>query len=92
MAAITVRNLSDITVAKLRVRAAERGRSMEAEVRDVLDELAKGARLIPNPARPSVDDRVAEVQAMIRERLGELPKGRVDALIAGRKAAAARGE
>ncbi len=92
MAAITVRNLPDETVAKLRVRAAQRGRSMEAEVRELLVELGDGARLLPNLARPSVDDRVAKVQAMIRARLGELPKGRVAALLAERKAAAERGE
>ena len=79
-------------MSKLRVQAAQRGRSMEAEVRDVLDKVANGARVIPSFARPSVDERVAKVQAMVLARLGEFPKGRVDALIAERKAAAERGE
>jgi plasmid stability protein len=37
MATITVRQLSDDTHARLRVRAAEHGRSVEAEVRAILD-------------------------------------------------------
>lgn len=37
MAMITVRNLSDSTHAKLKRRAAAHGRSMEAEVRAILD-------------------------------------------------------
>lgn len=44
MAAITVRDLDDNVVARLRVRAARHGRSMEAEVRailaDVVDDVA----------------------------------------------------
>lgn len=36
MATITVRDLDDALKAKLRVRAAEHGRSMEAEVREIL--------------------------------------------------------
>jgi antitoxin FitA len=41
MAAITVRNLSDETHRALRVRAAEHGRSTEAEIRAILDEAAR---------------------------------------------------
>jgi len=37
VAAITVRNLSDETHRALRLRAAEHGRSTEAEVRAILD-------------------------------------------------------
>lgn len=92
MAAITVRNLPDETVARLRVRAARRGRSMEADVREALVALGEGARVIPAVVRPSVEERVAKVQAMVRARLGELPKGRVDAFLAERRAAAERGE
>ena len=36
MAALTVRGLDDETKARLRVRAAQNGRSMEAEVRAIL--------------------------------------------------------
>ncbi len=43
MAAITIRNLSAETHRALRVRAAEHGRSTEAEVRAILDEAARPA-------------------------------------------------
>jgi hypothetical protein len=43
-------------------------------------------------AREDVATRVAKVQAMIKAELGELPKGRVDAFLAERRAAAERGE
>ena len=36
MASITIRNLDDDIKQRLRVRAAERGRSMEEEVREIL--------------------------------------------------------
>ncbi len=43
MAAITIRNLSDETHRALRVRAAEHGRSTEAEIRAILDSVARPA-------------------------------------------------
>lgn len=36
MASITIRNLDDAVKQRLRMRAAEHGRSMEQEVRDIL--------------------------------------------------------
>ena len=36
MASITIRNLDDVVKRRLRVRAAEHGRSMEEEARDIL--------------------------------------------------------
>jgi plasmid stability protein len=41
MSAITVRNLSDTTHRALRLRAAEHGRSTEAEIRAILDDIAR---------------------------------------------------
>jgi antitoxin FitA len=38
MAALTIRGLDDDTKARLRVRAARHGRSMEAEVRAILED------------------------------------------------------
>jgi plasmid stability protein len=38
MATITVRNLDEAVKARLRIRAAENGRSMEAEAREILRE------------------------------------------------------
>ncbi|WP_125568468.1 FitA-like ribbon-helix-helix domain-containing protein [Nocardioides baekrokdamisoli] len=45
MATITVRQLSDDTHARLRMRAAEHGRSVEAEVRAILDEVVEPPRV-----------------------------------------------
>ena len=92
MATLTVRNLPDAALAKLRVLAAEHGRSMEAEARDVLVAIAEGGSVVRSAVRPSIEERVARAQAKIRAELGELPKGRVDAFLAERKAAAERGE
>lgn len=92
MGTLTVRNLPDEAMAKLRVRAAHNGRSMEAEARDLIVALAEGASLLKLAPRPSIEARAAKAQAMIKARLGELPHGRVDAFLAERKAAADRGE
>ncbi len=48
MASITIRNLKDETKKKLRMRAAENGRSLEAEARDILDRSAAA----PKPVKP----------------------------------------
>lgn len=45
MATITVRQLSDETHARLRLRAAEHGRSVEAEVRAILDAATEPPRV-----------------------------------------------
>jgi plasmid stability protein len=101
MAAVTVRNLPDETLAKLRVRAARHGRSMEAELRQTLIALAdedadRPANALDEAAvrrRQDINQRVESIHAELRARLGgELPKGRVDAFIAERRAAAERGE
>jgi antitoxin FitA len=41
MASITIRNVPDEVRRALRVRAARRGRSAEAEIRDILEKAAK---------------------------------------------------
>jgi plasmid stability protein len=46
MASLNVRNLSDDTHKALRIRAARHGRSMEAEVRAILDAAASPKRRI----------------------------------------------
>ena len=48
MASITIRKLKDRTKERLRVRAAANGRSLEAELRDILDRLASA----PQTNRP----------------------------------------
>ncbi len=44
MATLTIRDLDDELRVRLRVRAAERGRSMEAEVREILRDALTGPR------------------------------------------------
>jgi hypothetical protein len=100
MGVLTVRNIPDEELAALRVLAAEHGRSMEAEVRELIRlALPRTPRVQPPrledlpPVPPEVKARVERVQAMVREAFGgEMPKGRVDAFIAERRAEAERGE
>jgi plasmid stability protein len=60
MAAITVRNLDDHVKQRLRIRAAQHGRSMEAEVRAILVE-AVGAEDEPKNILTRLHERFAEV-------------------------------
>lgn len=46
MATLTVRNLSDEVHRALRVRAAQHGRSTEAEIRDILEGAVKPAQRV----------------------------------------------
>jgi antitoxin FitA len=46
MAAVSIRNLDEETKRRLRIRAAQHGRSMEAEIRAILEEAVK------EPERP----------------------------------------
>ena len=58
MAILSIRRLSDETHARLRVRAATNGRSMEAEARAILDEACGGGderRPEEGPLREWVD-------------------------------------
>lgn len=47
MASITIRRLDDAVKAKLRVRAAVHGRSMEEEAREILRASLEGGRVVP---------------------------------------------
>jgi plasmid stability protein len=60
MATLTIRNLPDEVRDKLRLRAAQNGRSTEAEVRSLLTQ-AVGEE--PSSSRPSLRERVARLQA-----------------------------
>ena len=64
MASITIRNLDDDVKQRLRIRAAEHGRSMEEEAREILPHVV-------GEARPAQD-----LAAAIRARLA--PLGGVD--------------
>ncbi|WP_444452232.1 FitA-like ribbon-helix-helix domain-containing protein [Rhodobacter capsulatus] len=58
MASITIRNLDDDVKRRLRVRAAEHGRSMEEEVRDIL-RLSVAAPEMPRNLGQAVHARFA---------------------------------
>jgi plasmid stability protein len=49
VASITIRNLDDELKVRLRVRAAQQGRSMEEEARVLLREALEGSREAPRP-------------------------------------------
>lgn len=56
MASITVRNLDEGLKRRLRIRAAENGRSMEQEVREILgDALGEGPAPPEEPPRTGAD-------------------------------------
>ena len=81
MATLTIRNLPDEVREKLRVRAARKGLSTEAEVRSVLAEAVADEGAAP---RPSVRERVERLQAAFapfRSAEGSI----VDELIAERR-------
>ncbi|MGE0210151.1 MAG: plasmid stabilization protein [Parvibaculaceae bacterium] len=78
MASITIRNLDDQVKRRLRIRAAENGRSMEEEVREILSRAA-GA---PEPGEKGlgtlIHERFArlggvELELPIREPIREPP-------------------
>ncbi len=55
MASLTIRKLDDSVKAKLRVRAAEHGRSMEEEARAILEKTLTGA---PSTPRGNMAERI----------------------------------
>lgn len=60
MAVVTVRNLPDETHRALKLRAAQHGRSTEAEIRDILE----------NAARPKVRLKIGSELAAFGKQLG----------------------
>jgi len=58
MATLTVRNLEDAVVRRLRIRAAEHGRSAEAEHREILKGVLTGVE--PLPTRQQAAERLAD--------------------------------
>ncbi|MEM9766192.1 MAG: plasmid stabilization protein [Pseudomonadota bacterium] len=77
MASITIRNLEDELKRRLRVRAAEHGRSMEEEVREILREAVAEASP-PRNLASAIRARVAalggvELVLPEREPMGEPP-------------------
>ena len=62
MAAVTIRNIPEETHRALRVRAAQHGRSTEAEIREILEEAV----------RPQERIKIGSELAAFGERLGRL--------------------
>jgi plasmid stability protein len=60
MASITIRNLDDGLKRRLRVRAAEHGRSMEEEAREIIREAVGGPTAPTNLGR-AIHDRFAAI-------------------------------
>lgn len=60
MASITIRNLDDDVKRRLRVRAAEHGRSMEEEARDILRQVV-GQPSAPRNLGQAIHARFAEL-------------------------------
>ncbi len=73
MATLTVRNVPEETVRKVKVAAAQKGKSMEAELRSLID------------ATYRKQASIAEVQDRIRAMYGgKLPENTVDRFLAER--------
>lgn len=78
MASITIRNLEDDIKQRLRVRAAQHGRSMEEEVRDILRRVVGESPSARNLAA-SIRARVGaagrvELELPVREPMREPPR------------------
>lgn len=77
MAVLNIRNLPDEVHAKLRVRAAKAGRSMEAEAREILTAVVLQNQPLTSPT---------ELQAWVTELYGAYKPSRVvETLIAERR-------
>ena len=74
MATLTVRNLDDDVVRRLRIRAAERGRSAEAEHREILRAALLGDE--PQSTREQAAARLAEFRRRTAGR-GSPPSGKL---------------
>jgi antitoxin FitA len=79
MPTLTIRNVPERVHKALRRRAAENGRSVEAEVRALLESAASA---------PEGDWRreIADIQKKARKALGDPPKGAVKRFVAERAA------
>lgn len=79
MASITIRNLDEQTKARLRVRAAHHGRSMEDEARHILRQSVAGGDVARRNLAGSIRERFqtiggVELQLPVREPMREPPK------------------
>jgi plasmid stability protein len=79
MATLLIRNLDDAVRDKLRVRAAERGHSMEEEARSILASAIETEEVDPDSLPGSGATLVAELQAIF----ADLSAEEIDEFIAG---------
>ena len=92
MATLNIRNLPDDVHKRLRVRAAEHGRSMEAEARAILADACE-SRQRPRLTREEVLAKAKDLQAFIDKLYGgNKPQNVVDEFLAERRREAAREE
>lgn len=73
MAQLTIRNVDDEVVAALKLRAGQRGRSAEAEVREIL----RTTLLPPGPSMAFLDflaTMPVDLDEEVLRRSGELPR------------------
>jgi antitoxin FitA len=87
MATLTIRNLPQETHEALKSRAARAGRSVEAEVRQILKNVAPGAQA--GPSQAELMARVERARAILGPQVLGGPS-MADELIAERRAEAAR--
>lgn len=85
MATLTVRNLDDDVARRLRIRAAEHGRSAEAEHREILRTALLGAE--QKLSRQQAAERLAEFRRRTAGRGSASATGLLDESRAGRSAA-----
>jgi plasmid stability protein len=78
MATITIRRLDEKTKARLRVRAAHHGRSMEEEAREILRSALRASSPTPENLAETIQTRFArfggvELSVVNRDRLRDIP-------------------
>lgn len=79
MKVLNIRNLPDEVHKALRVRAAENGRSMEAEARDIIASTVR-------PNKLTGEEMAKRLQEAARQAFGgKMPTGMVDDLLAERR-------
>lgn len=85
MGSLTVRNLSDEALDRIRRRAAECGRSAEEIAGEILNEAVGDHAAAATSS--GLDDQVRELQALVRAHHGgRPPEGATDEFLASRRA------
>ncbi len=89
MATLTIRNLPDDVQQSLRERAARRGRSMEAEVRDILGRAVQSGQQLSEQEKkvlsPKAQAALARLRGVFAVKSGETKESLVDDFLAQRR-------